>query len=262
MNIKSIRLFLVLNTIAFIAMVFVNYLANALPINGYNTGEVSALYSNYFVPAGFTFSIWGIIYFFLGLFIVRTLYLYKNDRFNDLSLVSSISFWFLLSCITNALWIYCWHYLQIFYTLVLMLILLYSLMKMYLITRQVQVKGLDYYALSVPFSIYLAWVSVATIANFAAFLTDSSWQGLGIHPEIWSVIMIIVACSIGIIMLLTYADIGFVLVLIWAFFGLYKKASDTSDAFSSDIIAKTALFSIIVSILAIFILLYRKRIET
>jgi hypothetical protein len=261
MNLKRIRLFIVVNTIAFIAMVVVNYLANALPINGYNTGEVSALYSNYFVPAGFTFSIWGIIYLFLGLFIVRALYLYKNDRSIDLSLISAISFWFFLSCVANALWIFCWHYLQIFYTVILMLILLYSLMKIYLITRQIRVKGLDYYSLSVPFSIYLAWISVATIANFTAYLTDSSWQGLGINPEIWSVIMILVACSIGIMMLIGFADVSFTLVLIWAFFGLYMKASDTTNAFSSQIAANTALLSIIVSVSAIVFLIYRKQMK-
>jgi len=52
----------IVNGLGFLAVIAANAAANALPINGYNTGQLSDFYPNYFVPAGYAFSIWGVIY--------------------------------------------------------------------------------------------------------------------------------------------------------------------------------------------------------
>ncbi len=56
--------------IAYIAMVTVNVLANALPINGQNTGDISDRFAIYFVPAGWVFAIWLPIYLGLGAYAI------------------------------------------------------------------------------------------------------------------------------------------------------------------------------------------------
>jgi hypothetical protein len=54
------------NGIALIITIFVNYLSNTGALNGNTMKVVSDKYFNYFTPAGFAFSIWGLIY--VGLF--------------------------------------------------------------------------------------------------------------------------------------------------------------------------------------------------
>ena len=115
----------ILNLVGFILMVTVNILANVLPIGGRTTGEVSDFVGNLFVPAGFTFSIWGVIYLALGFFIF---YSFKNIKKWPVSdSVKEIGFLFLISCVLNAVWIFAWHNLFIGTSLVLMLGLLLSL---------------------------------------------------------------------------------------------------------------------------------------
>lgn len=227
-------------------MIIMNYLANALPINGLNTGEISALYPNYFVPAGFTFAIWGVIYLLLGSFIMNSLYLYKNRGPVLENHIERISFWFFISCMANGLWIIFWHHQMIFYSILMMLILLYSLLKIYVSSLGAHYKLKEYWTFKLPFSVYLGWISVATIANFSVYLTDNDWNGFGINPEVWAVIMIIVACLIGIYLLLKFRDVVYNFVLIWAFTGLYFKASNSGVEFASRIVSITALGAIIV----------------
>ena len=49
----------------FIVTVAINGAANALPINGQTTAEISDRFRVFVIPAGYVFAIWGLIY--LGL---------------------------------------------------------------------------------------------------------------------------------------------------------------------------------------------------
>ena len=60
----------VIVVICIIATVIMNGLANALPLNGVTTGEVSGRFQVFFVPAGYVFSIWGLIYVGLALYAI------------------------------------------------------------------------------------------------------------------------------------------------------------------------------------------------
>lgn len=242
----------ILNLIGFILMVTVNVLANALPIAGRTTGEISDFVGNLFVPAGFTFSIWGIIYLALAFFVF---YNFKNVKKWPVSdAVKEIGFLFLISCVINAVWIVCWHNLYIGTSLVLMIGLLTTLILIYLKTRSLDTPM----AINIPFSIYLGWISVATIANTAGFLTFIGWNGFGIAPQIWTVFMLSIATVLGIIVLFRYRDYAFVGVLLWAFFGiLYKRLADTE---SVDAMIEWSLYGFFaILIIAIIIRINKKR---
>jgi hypothetical protein len=79
----------------------------------------------------------------------------------------------------------------------------------------------------IPFSIYLGWITVATIANVTSVLYYLNWDGWGIRPEIWAVIMLVVGAGIASAVSISRGDIAYVLVIVWAFVGIAVKHADT-----------------------------------
>ncbi len=211
-----------------------NFLANALPLNGKTTGELSNLYPNLFVPAGFTFSIWGVIYTWVGIWVVYQLV--QSFRGKDNAGVGKIGVFFLLSSLANAAWIVAWHYQLVPLSLVIMLIILGSLIVIYL--RLGIGKGYHGTAARAlvhsPFSIYLGWITIATIANVTTLLVDINWDGFGIDPITWTIVMVLITTLITLVVLWKRRDYTYALVSIWAFFGISSKRLD--DLVVSDII--------------------------
>lgn len=215
----------VINVVLFLGMVTVNGLANGLPINGINTGEVSALYPNLFVPAGLTFSIWGLIYLLLLLFVVNNLYLSIRNR-TDVLIPVKAQIAFALTCVFNMCWIFFWHYKLVFLSLLAMLGLLISLIYLYLKVDELRLTNVwDRVATLLPVSIYFGWISVATIANVTALLVSLNWGGWGIPEHVWTVIMMIVGTVLGILMLLRHKCLMYPLVILWAYTGIIIKRS-------------------------------------
>lgn len=233
----------ILNVLIFLATVTVNGLANALPINGRNTGEISDSFPVLFTPAGYVFSIWGLIYLLLlGFTIYQALPSQKdNPR------LERIGYWFALSGVFNIAWIFLWHYDIIPLTLVAMLGLLVSLIVIY--TRlgigRDQIQGIEKYLINLPFSVYLGWISVATVANFSITLYDLEWTALGIAPEIWTMIVLAVATTLGVLMLARRGDIAYALVLVWAFVGITVKQMDTTTVAISAAVLAVVLIVVI-----------------
>lgn len=223
MNKNTVRQ--VVNVLATLLTIVVNGLANGLPLNGQTTGEISDRLKNYFTPAGYVFSIWGLIYLGLIAFAIYQALPAQRDNL----LLKRIGYLYALSCLANSAWIFLWHYEQFAWTLVVMIVLLLSLIAIYLrvgIGRQ-RVSNFDKWFIQIPFSIYLGWITVATVANATALLVSLQWDGWRIDPRAWAVIMIIVAAAIASAVSITRGDIGYGLVIIWALIGIAKKHSDT-----------------------------------
>ena len=212
-------------------MIVMNALANILPINGMNTGEVSNANPNLFAPAGITFSIWGVIYFLLALYVLYQLGVLKSGaRTGNKNLLTRIGIMFSISSVANALWILAWHYQQLLLSLVLMLVILLSLIGINFITKNAILSGRERFFIRLPFSIYFGWITVATIANVTTLLVDSGWNAFGISESLWTIVIIAVGAMIGITTMFTFRDMAYGLVLIWAYGGiLYKHI--TPDGF-------------------------------
>jgi len=212
----------VANLIAFLATVAVNALANALPINGKTTGELSDLYPNLFVPAGVTFSIWGVIYLLLAVFVVYQIVIPNRSA---AGFMEKISLLFILASAANIGWIFLWHHQQATVSLVAMLVLLASLLAIYLrlgIGMQAA-SWRERLLLHLPFSVYLGWITVATIANVTAVLVHISWNRFGVSEELWTVVILIVVALITLAVLFTRNDLFYALVILWAFLGILLK---------------------------------------
>ena len=238
---KKLHVFLaVLNILLFAVMITVNALANILPINGLNTGELSALYPNLFVPAGLTFSIWGLIYILLFIYVLYALNA-AIKRSNAVSIKTQLAF--ALTCLLNGAWIFFWHYKLIVWAEVIMLALLVSLIYLFQQTNKLSTKGfIRTLSIAAPVNIYLGWITVATIANTTALLVAKNWGMWGLTENIWTVTMILIATGITVIMLIKKQKICYSLVVIWAFVGIFIKR------YNADILYKDILFTLSVSL--------------
>ena len=205
--------------------IVMNGLASALPLNGLTTGEISDRFQVYFVPAGYVFSIWGLIYLALAAFAIYQALPAQRDN----PRLRRIGALFLLSCGANIAWLFLWHYEVFLLTPVAMLALLLSLIAIYLRLGigRAQVSAAERWLVQVPFSIYLGWITVATIANVTSVLDYVNWSGWGISPEAWTVIMLVAGLGIASAVGLTRGDVAYMLVIVWAYVGIAVKHGGT-----------------------------------
>jgi hypothetical protein len=219
------------NLLFFVIMIVMNYLANALPLNNKTTGEISDSFPNLFVPAGITFSIWGIIYLLLLIFTIM------QFTSADKTTIYNISWLFAISCLFNALWIIAWHYGKLPMSLIIMSGLLISLVYI-----NMAISHLPIGIIKAAFGVYLGWICIATIANVTALLVNCSWDGWGISHETWTIIMISAGSIIAILSLYRFNNPFIGLVVIWAFVGIIIKRSND---FRSIVIAAVACILIV-----------------
>jgi hypothetical protein len=207
--------------VSIVATLVVNGLANALPLNGLNTGQISDRFQVYFVPAGYVFSIWGIIY--IGLIAFAIFQALPAQRQNPR--LRSTGWWIVLGGFANCVWIFLWHYEQFPLTLLAMLTLLATLIITYLrlgISRS-RVSLAETWSVRVPFSIYLGWITVATVANVTSVLDFLKWDRLGLTTETWMLIVLGAVLLISALMNFTRRDIAYTLVILWALAGISVK---------------------------------------
>jgi benzodiazapine receptor len=221
---KTMKRHQVLTILFTLLTLTVNGLANGLPLNGVTTAEISDRFPIRFVPAGYVFSIWGVIYIAL---IAYTIYQALPAQAENESL-KRIAPWYWLASLANSAWIFLWHYEVFTLTIVAMVTLLLSLIAIYRNLRagNEPARSGFRWAVLIPFSLYLGWISVATIANAAQLLYFLNWSGWGLSDELWAGIMLVVATGLGAAMLVRERDIAYTLVLIWAFAGIAIAQAD------------------------------------
>lgn len=203
-----------INAGSYIFMVGMNILASALPLNGQTTAMVSDKYPNLFTPAGYVFSIWGLIYLLLGAFVVRG-FLAEDPR------IEGLGHLFAISSVLNGVWIIAWHWEILSISLVIMLALLATLVLISLRLKKSRAQSpRGHWMVDIPFSVYLGWISVATIANVSVVLTAGGWDGWGIGPVTWTIIMILAAGALGALAIRLRNDIPYALVIMWALSGV------------------------------------------
>ncbi|MCC5909793.1 MAG: tryptophan-rich sensory protein [Clostridiaceae bacterium] len=258
---NSTRKLAIFNVAVFIGTVVMNVLANLLPINNLTTGEVADLYPNLFTPAGITFSIWGLIYTLLGIFTVYQLVVAFRAKEGTETFVDRIGIWNIVLGIGNMLWILVWHYTYVGISVIIMLIMLISLITIYKrlgIGRKNKPKT-EVFLVHINFSVYLGWISIATIANITAFLVAIDWNGFGVSPVIWTIIVMTVGIVLGLLFIFLHRDIFYALVIDWALLGIYLKRTAEGTAAIRPIISWSIIGMIIITV-AILIAILKKRV--
>lgn len=222
----------IFNTIGLIIVIVINMLAVLLPINGKSTGQLSDQYPNLFTPAGITFSIWSVIYLSLAAFIIYQLWLAFSGRHPEelKSFMTRMKGWWLMSCLTNTCWLLAWHYELVPLSVVLMLLLLFSLLAIHhnfnIGPSPAHLR--EKLFIQLPFSLYLGWISIATLANITALMVYYGWNGAGISQVAWAVLMIATGTLLSLIMILRRNNITYALANIWAFYGIILKCEQAA----------------------------------
>ena len=209
------------NVGALLLTLIVNSLANVLPIGGRTTAQVSDSFPVYFVPAGYVFAIWGVIY--LGL-IVYTVYQARPSQAAD-PLQRRIGWLFAATCVLNSGWIFLWQYELLPLTLPVMAGLLALLIVIYVRLDPVRTRpsAAVLWAILVPFSIYLAWITVATVANTTDLLYWLGWHEIGRIGRIAAALLLVVAAGITTLAAVPRRDLAYICVIVWAFAGIAVK---------------------------------------
>jgi hypothetical protein len=239
-------------------MIVVNTLANALPINGMDTGVISDSFPNLFAPAGITFAIWGIIYLLLGMFTFYQLGIINKKDNISTELLNKIGIIFSISSVINSLWIFAWHYQIIPISMILMIGIIVCLIKIVNAIKLENLSSKEKLFVKVPFSIYFGWITVATIANATILLVSLNWNGFGIAEPIWAVIIIIIGAAIGILTILRNKDYFYGFVIIWAYFGIIIKHTSVFQSQFPSVIITAAICIALVAVADIYTIIKKE----
>ncbi len=237
------------NILTFILTVLVNGLAGSTTIlGGKNTAQISDANPTLITPAGYVFSIWGIIYILLGVFVVfQALPSQKGKEFQK-----QVGWLFALGSLANIVWLFLWQFEYLSLSVALMFMLLATLILIYLRLGigKSKVTMREKLAVHVPFSVYLGWITIATIANISVTLVSINWDGFGISPETWATIIIVVALLIALLVVATRKDVAYALVIIWAFVGIaVKQSANQTIVMLTEIGAAIIAIALVVTIL-------------
>jgi hypothetical protein len=219
-----------LNILAFVLTVLVNGLAGSTTIlGGKTTAEVSDVNPTLITPAGYVFSIWGVIYILLGIFVVfQALPSQKGKDYHR-----KVGWLFVLSSLLNVVWLFLWQFEYLSISVAVMFLLLITLIAIYLRLNigKSMVSFREKLAVHAPFSVYLGWITIASIADVAVTLVSVGWDGFGVSQEMWAALIVVIALLITLLVIATRKDVAYGLVIIWAFTGIAVKQSGNQTIF-------------------------------
>lgn len=203
--------------VSFTFMLVMNVLATTLPLNGLATNDISDRYDTLFAPIGFTFAIWGLVYLLLSVYTIVQLT-------KDNSLIRTITPWFIASNLLNGSWIVAWHYEQLWLSVIIITLLLWTLIKINKHTTAFRTSAATTISIRIPFAGYFGWVTVATVANVSALLVQSGFKdGFVFSAEAWTIVILCVAVLIGSTTALINSSPAYSVVLVWAFWGILSR---------------------------------------
>lgn len=253
---KNPNLLIIINLIAFIAVLVMNTLANSLPLNGHTPGQLSDMYPNLFVPAGITFSIWGVIYTWLLVFMgIQVVALFSKKLSEKVfPWVLRLGNYFVQSSLLNIAWLFAWHWQLMGLSVLIMFCLLATLLHTSIAVGigNAKYNTQEKWLVHAPFGIYLGWISIATIANITAFLVSIKWQAWGISEFHWTTTMIIIGTVIALFVVVVRNNIFYGMAVIWALIGIGIKRESIADPISMAIIPYTEVCIIVLVIGIVF----------
>jgi hypothetical protein len=248
------KIYAVSNFVIVLFVIFWNYWINTGVINGKTVGDVSDKYANLFTPAGYAFAIWGIIFLSLLILTINQLRLAFKKGENGDSILQ-IGPWLGIANVGNVLWLWFWLHEQVGISVIVMLVILFSLIQVVIRTNMerwdapIKVIAFVWW----PICLYSGWIAVATIANVSAWLASLDWAPFFTEVQ-WTVIMISVAGIVNLFIIYSRNMREFAGVGVW---GLVAIAVRHWDAIPS--LQWTALLWALVLFIAISVHGYKNR---
>ncbi|MEM7794481.1 MAG: tryptophan-rich sensory protein [Cyanobacteria bacterium P01_C01_bin.118] len=233
--------------IAIVGTLVVNTLSNIFPIDGNTVADLAngPLGGVLITPANYAFSIWGVIY--VGLMVYA--WYQSRPKHRSQLVIKRINSCLIAACVAQIAWIYLFT-LQLYWLSVLaMVLILLSLIAAYSELadgqhhsdrrRQQRVNG--------PISIYLAWISVATIVNVASAFYSSGITELGLSDVIWTAVMIVLANGVAALAIVQRQDLPFALVFIWADVAIAQRHQEMPAIWVPSLLMVLVLAGLLVS---------------
>jgi hypothetical protein len=215
---------IVISALMYVFMMVMNTLANTLPLNGITTGDVSFKYPNLFQPTGMTFSIWGLIYILLLAYVIYQFSTIGKPISDEMKqLFFRVNLLFALSSLFNALWLISWHYDKIVISTVIMVLLLVTLIWIGLLTPTLGMLT------RTAFSVYLGWITVATIANVTIMLVKLGIPGSSQSSVVLTALILTIGLVIALLWVVRTKDIAYGFVIIWAYIGIVMRHLGSSE---------------------------------
>ena len=247
--------FAILNLLSVILVIGVNYISQSVRLNGLTIGEISVKYANLFTPASYAFAIWGLIFLGLlayGIFQVKRAFFSRKES----EFIEQTGYWFAIANILNCSWVIVFVYDYTALSVLIMLGILFSLLKIVLNTNMerwdapIEIIAFVWW----PICLYSGWITVATIANISLYLTKIGWDATFFSEQQWTIILIFAATAINIAMIVYRNMREFAAVGVWALFAIFIRHKGTIDS-----IAHLALFCSFVLLVAIGLHGYKNR---
>lgn len=228
----------------FLLTIIMNYIAQVIPFNGQTNGEVSDKYSTLITPADYAFSIWGVIYLALGIYVFyQALWAPTDQRVFD-----KIGKWLIASFITTSLWLPAFQYELLSLSVLIMLLILIALIMINIILlKDDTIVGNEQILLKIPFGLYLGWISVATIVNITVLFKYSMSVFIGADELLWLWIILTVGFVLAVMISNWSRNVSITLVFAWAYLAIGKKENQSED---------TELITILATILLLLISAY------
>jgi hypothetical protein len=227
--------------VAIIASIIVNTLSNIFPLNGTNVGQLSntLLAPVQITPANYAFAIWGVVY--LGLIAYGMYQFQSTERHNPR--LERGGYLLTIACAFQCAWIYLFLARLFPLSIVAMLGILLSLIALYqcLGIGGQNISRSEKWFLHIPISIYLGWITAATIVNVASTLYVSEWDGWGIAPTAWTVLMMGISAAIAFYVYIERHDRAYLLVIVWALLGIAIRQIGTPLIAVAGVIMSIAL---------------------
>lgn len=233
---KNQKLIAFVNASSLVVALIVNYLATAQQIFGVSMKDQSDKYYNLFTPASYAFSIWGFIYLFLMAFVGYQFYQIATTKYDKS--ISQVGYWFAIANFGNALWIVAFMNDLLWLSMGIMVVILYSLIR---ITLKTNMERWHAPAKTIafvwwPISFYFGWITVATIANASALMIFIGYDGAPFSPQTWTIGLMVIATIIYLSMIWRRNMREYSLVGVWALIAIAVKNWDSEQS-----IAYTAL---------------------
>lgn len=242
--------------ISYVLMLTINIFADITLLNGVSANDVSSTYMNLYVPSNYTFTIWGVIYIFLGLYVFYSMGNLKEETEEKLVVINK---WFIISNVINVCWVIVWHYEMMLLSFLLMILLMTTLVGVSYQIQNIKRYTKDRFFISFPFALYFGWVAVTVLVNFMALLTSF---GFKLEPIV-TILVIALGMIVGIYMTYKKRIMGFGLMLIWGYVGiLYRHLSYGGyDGAYPEIIIATSTGIVMMIVLEVIMMIINRREE-
>ena len=249
------RNLLYINLIAYCLLIVINAAAVLIPFFGKTPGDVSDMFPNLLTPADFSFKIWSVIYISLGFFAFDQIRHIRQTKIDTPKEVLDVGYLFFASCVFNILWLIAWQSVHILSSFLLIFALWILLIVLYYRLAQSDNASKVY---TIPFSIYLAWVCVAALANLNILLIDSNFKFFGFTEEYWTAALIVLGICGTLLVIYLNQDFWFTSVLVWAFYGMYSKNMDLTP--EGNWVSKMSLIAIAFLISVWIVIIIRNKV--